>query len=129
MKKIMVCFAAGCLGALANSLAAWAAGSYGITGFFQVEMAPALSPAWIYPRIVWGGLWGLLFLLPLLNSRPFAKGGLISLAPTAVQLLVIFPQNGKALFGLELGLLTPVFVLLFNAVWGWVAAYAIRLAK
>ena len=130
MKKIMICFAAGCLGGLVNSIAAWAAGKYGLTGYFNVAMAPAFTPAWLYPRIVWGGLWGFLFLLPLLNARPLLKGTLLSLFPTLVQLLLVFPAKaGQGYFGLELGLLTPAFVIVLNAIWGWTAALAIRWAR
>jgi putative flippase GtrA len=61
MKKLMIYFAAGCLGALANSLLLWLAGEYAITKALGVSIAPALTPAWLYPRIVWGGLWGFCF--------------------------------------------------------------------
>jgi hypothetical protein len=38
-------------------------------------------------------------------------------------LFIVFPiKAGKGVMGLELGLLTPVFVLIFNAVWGLTAA-------
>lgn len=130
MKKLLICFAAGCLGALTNSLAVWAFGEYGITKQFGVAIAPALKLAWLYPRIVWGGIWGLLFVLPFLNSRLITKGAIISLFPTLVQLLVIFPiQANKGYFGLELGMYTPAVVVFFNLIWGIVAALAIKLAK
>lgn len=130
MKKLLICFAAGCLGALANSLAVWAFGEYGITKQFGVAIAPALKLAWLYPRIVWGGIWGLLFVLPFLNSKLITKGAIISLFPTLVQLLVIFPiQANKGYFGLELGMYTPAVVVFFNLIWGIVAALAIKLAK
>ena len=127
MNKILVFFAAGCLGALANSIAVWLFGNFGITASLGVSMAPSLTPAWLYPRIVWGGLWGLLFVLPILNSRLLLKGTVLSLLPTAVQLFVVFPlktHNGMA--GLELGFFTPLFVLFFNWVWGAVTALTIK---
>ena len=130
MKKILVCFAAGCLGALANSLTVWVFGDFEITREFGVAMAPTLTPAWLYPRIVWGGIWGLLFVLPLLNTRPFSKGALMSLFPTLVQLLVVFPLKAKkGYFGLDLGLLTPLFVVFFNLVWGVITALTLRFSK
>jgi len=130
MKKLLICFGAGCLGGLVNSLAVWIFGAYGITGRFGVSLAPALTPGWLYPRIVWGGIWGILFLLPLLNARPFSKGLLLSIFPTLVQLLIVFPlKAGKGYLGLDLGILTPLFVILFNMVWGVVAAFTIRWAK
>lgn len=130
MKKILVCFAAGCLGALVNSLAAWQAGALGITRWAGVLMAPSLSAGWLYPRIVWGGLWGVLFVLPFLKSRFLLKGTLLSLVPTAFQLLYVFPnKTGYGLFGIGLGMWTPIFVLVYNWIWGVVAAMTIRFSK
>ena len=130
MKKLLIYFGAGCLGALFNSIAVWFFGETGITKSFEVSIAPSLSPAWLYPRIVWGGIWGLLFALPLLQSKLLRKGSLLSLGPSAVQLFVIFPYKAnKGMAGLELGLLTPVFVIFFNWIWGVVTALAIKLAK
>jgi len=130
MKKLLIFFAAGCLGALANSLAVWAFGYYGVTSSLGVAIAPTLSPGWLYPRIVWGGLWGLLFVLPMLPSRLLLKGAILSLFPTAVQLFVVFPFVAhKGMGGLDLGLLTPLFVLFFNWIWGVVTESAIKFAK
>lgn len=130
MKKLLIFFAAGCLGALANSIAVWLFGYLGITSLFGVSISPALSPGWLYPRLVWGGLWGLLFVLPILKSRILYKGAVLSLLPTAVQLFVVFPYKAhKGMAGLELGLLTPLFVLFFNWVWGAVTALTIKFQK
>ena len=130
MKKLLIFFAAGCVGALANSITVWAFGHYGITKALGVSLAPALSSSWLYPRIVWGGIWGLLFILPMLDSKLLRKGSVLSLFPTAVQLFVVFPfKAGKGMGGLELGMLTPLLVLFFNWVWGITTAIAIKFAK
>jgi hypothetical protein len=130
MKKLLICFAAGCLGALVNSVAVWAGGEYGIAGHFNVAIAPALTSAWIYPRIVWGGIWGLLFVVPLLNSKPITKGVLLSIFPTLVQLLIVFPiQAKKGYFGLALGAYTPIFVVIYNIIWGLTTSLAIESSK
>ncbi|MEZ5524545.1 MAG: hypothetical protein R3E62_06195 [Pseudomonadales bacterium] len=130
MKKLMIFFAAGTLGALANSLTVWLFGDLGISASLGVAISPSLTPAWLYPRLVWGGLWGLLFILPMLQSRPLLKGTLLSLFPTLVQLFVVFPYKTRyGIAGLELGLLTPLLVLFFNWVWGVVTALAIRFAR
>ncbi len=130
MKKLLVFFAAGCLGALANSLAVWLFGKYGITTGLGVSIAPSLSPAWLYPRVVWGGIWGLLFILPMLQTKPIVKGTILSLFPTIIQLFVVFPYKAdKGIAGLELGLYTPLFVVFFNWVWGIVAALTIRFSR
>ena len=127
IKLLSAVFAAGCLGGLVNSLAVWLFGSVGITSAFGVKIAPTLSAAWLYPRIVWGGIWGALFLLPLFENRIVLRGLFFSLGPTLVQLLVVFPlKANKGFMGLDLGLLTPAFVIFFNAVWGITAAIWMR---
>lgn len=130
MKKLLVCFAAGCLGALANSLVAWQFGASGIARWAGVAIAPSLTPGWLYPRIVWGGIWGLLFVLPFLRSRFLLKGTLLSLLPTLVQLFVVFPyQAHKGVAGLSLGMWTPALVLFYNWVWGVITAVTIKYAR
>ncbi len=122
VRALSLCFAAGALGGLANAVAVWLAGRLGITTALGVGIAPALTAAMVYQRMVWGGIWGGLFLLPWRGSLLW-RGLVYSLGPTLVQLLVVFPyQAGKGDWGLDLGLLTPAFVVLFNAVWGWTAA-------
>ncbi len=130
MKKLLIFFAAGCLGALANSITVWLFGDLGITASAGVSISPSLSANWLYPRLVWGGLWGLLFILPMMQSKPLLKGTLLSLFPTLVQLLVVFPYKTRyGIAGLELGILTPAFVLFFNWIWGVVTALIIRFAR
>ncbi|WP_019528749.1 hypothetical protein [Dasania marina] len=130
MKKLYIFFTAGCIGALVNSLVVWQCGQLGINDMLGVAIAPNLTSAWLYQRLVWGGLWGLLFVLPFLRSRLLYKGLVLSLLPTAVQLFMVFPYSaGKGMAGLELGLLTPALVLFFNAVWGLVTALSIRIAR
>lgn len=130
LKKTLLCFAAGCLGALINSLVSWQAGELGLARWAGVALAPVLSAGWLYPRIVWGGLWGLLFLLPVLKSRFLLKGTLLSLLPTAAQLLYFFPhQTPHGLMGLKLGIWAPVFVLVYNWIWGLATAITLRLSR
>lgn len=123
LKKLSLIFAAGCLGGLVNSLAVWIFGTLGICAAFGVRIAPHLSAPWLYPRIVWGGIWGLLFLLPFAKRRFLIRGLLWSLGPSLVQFFVIFPLKAhKGMLGLDLGGLTPLFVLVFNAIWAMTAA-------
>ena len=126
-KRLTVVFAAGCLGGLTNSIAVWLFGLYGVTKTLGVGIAPALSAGWLYPRIVWGGLWGLLFLLPLFRNSIFKRGLVLSLGPTIVQLFVVFPYKAHhGMMGMGLGALTPLFVFVFNAIWGVTVAIWMR---
>src|SRR5205823_3427523 len=123
LARLSICFAGGCVGGLANSLAVWGAGVGQITTRLGVRLAPTFTYEWLYHRVVWGGLWGLLFLLPLLRRRSMLVRGIVfSLAPTLAQLFYFFPQSQRGRLGLQLGQLTPLFVFLFNAIWGITAA-------
>jgi hypothetical protein len=125
-RSLSLFFAAGALGGLVSSLALWLFGELGLDHTLGVSIAPELRSAWLYPRLVWGGLWGFVFVLPV-QLGWLARGLVLSLAPSLVQLLVIFPLRAhKGVLGLELGLLTPVVVLLCNALWGLVASWWIR---
>ena len=113
---------------LVNSLAVWGFGVLGITPAWGVRIAPAWSAAWLYPRIVWGGIWAALFLLPILGRRSIARGLLFSMGPTLVQLFIVFPLKAhKGVAGLDLGMWTPAFIVFFNAAWGLAAAAWLRL--
>lgn len=125
---VSLTFAAGCVGGLANSVAVWGMGKSGVTQKMGVSIAPEWSPAWLYPRIVWGGLWGFLFLLPYLQGSVFLRGLIFSLAPTLVVLTLVFPyQAKKGFLGLQLGKMTPVFALIVNGIWGIATAWWLTL--
>jgi hypothetical protein len=127
LDRAAMSFAAGAFGALVAGVAVWAAGAYRLTARLGVAIAPALTAGWLQPRLVWGGLWGFLFLLPL-QGRWWLRGLVVSLAPSAFQLLYVFPhETGDGVFGLRLGALTPVFVLATNAIWGLAAAWLLRM--
>ncbi len=129
LRRLSLAYAAGSFGGLVNSLAVVAAGSTGVSDALGVAIHPELTPAWLYPRLVFGGLFGLLLTLPLrLGAVPRAL--LVSLAPTAVQLFVVFPlKAGRGMLGLELGAATPLFVLVANAIWGLSAVAWLRLVR
>ena len=128
MRNLLLFFGAGALGGLISSLVVWLFGQYGINQSMGVALAPSLTPYWLYPRIVWGGLWGFLFLLPIIKGNLYTRGLLLSLVPSLVQLFIIFPYHTyQGIGGLELGILTPLLVLTFNAIWGLTSAIAIKL--
>ncbi len=129
VKSISLVFSAGCMGGLTNSLAVWFFGKIGLTGALGVSIAPALSPAWLYPRLVWGGIWGFLFLIPFLKGKLYLKGFIYSIGPTLVQLFIIFPVRAdKGIMGLDLGAMTPLLVVIFNAIWGITASFWLLLS-
>ena len=129
---LAVCFCAGMLGALLSGLLLCLAGEFGAFAMAGVQLAPQLKPAWFYPRLVWGGLWGVVYFLTVgpahARGRWASRGMLVSLLPTAFELLVVFPYwQGAGLLGRQLGKLTPLAVLLANLAWGLFTGVCCRL--
>ena len=130
MKKLLIFFSAGCAGGLAYGVAVSTFGDLGITSALGVSFHHNLTPGWVYSQIVWGGIWGMLFFLPLSQSNLFIKGTILSLLPTPFQLFVVFPLlTNHSIGGIDLGFLTPVIILFFNWVWGVATGFTLQLSK
>ena len=117
-KNLSLAFAAGSLGGLLKGLVAWFCGAVGFNALLGSHLAPALTPLWVYQHMVWGGIWALLFFLPLKGISYSSLGIIYSLPQTLVSLLVLMPRLGSGLLGLHLGHATPLLIFLFSLVWG-----------
>ena len=118
IRKISGAFTGGALGALLDSFNIWWMGVVGVSDWIGIGMKPEFAAPWVYKRMIWGGAWMLLLLLPVWKRRPVARGMLFSLAPSAMMLLVVLPSMGKGLFGLGYGVLMPVVVVALNFIYG-----------
>lgn len=129
---LSVCFSAGVLGALLSGVLLWLAGRAGLFDLAGVSLAPSWQAVWLYQRLLWGGLWGLVYFLAIGPSPPrgrwIRRGMWVSILPTAFQLLVVFPSwQGVGMLGSQLGRLTPLVVLTANLVWGLLTGICCRL--
>ncbi len=123
IRRVGMAYFGGAVGALVSSIALWLAGRAALTVMIGVAISPTLSVAWILPRILEGGLWGLAYPFLLRRGIPAVRAGLLlSLAPSMAQLFWTLPRAGQLMLGVGLGPLTPVVVLLTNALWGWTLA-------
>lgn len=121
LRRLSLAYAAGLAAALIASMALWAAGHFGVLAKLHVAIVPVLGLYWLYPRLIVGGLWGLQLILPI-GGSVFVRGIVLSLAPTLVMLLWIFPfQAGQGWLGLQLGLLAPIVIWAVNLIWAWTA--------
>jgi len=123
LRKLSAAFAAGAAAGAAVSLLYWYLADSGYLERAGISLRPSLTPAWLYLRATWGGLWGLLLLVPLQKNRPLLQGLIVSLAPTAAAFFYFLPRGPSGMLGLHSGYLAPVFILLLNALWGVAAAY------
>ncbi len=130
VKEWSLAYAAGAVGGIANGLAIWLFGLVGINQLLGVAIAPQLVTPYIYNKLVWGGIWGFIFLLPFPRLTYVSRGLIYSLAPSLVQIFIVFPLAlHKGVGGIELGDLTPLLVLFYNAVWGVVTAIWLKWSR
>ncbi|KAF0219098.1 MAG: hypothetical protein FD174_2184 [Geobacteraceae bacterium] len=122
VREISGAFTGGALGALVDSFNIWILGKAGVTAMLGIGLKPEFTPAWLYPRLVWGGIWMLLLMLPVLKKREILRGCAFSLIPSAMMLFMVFPEMGKGMLGLGFGVLTPLLVILLNFIYGIVAS-------
>ena len=122
IRKISVAFAGGALGGLVDSFNIWFMGKVGISDLIGLTMKPEFTAPWLYPRMVWGGIWMLLLLLPLLRKKVLLRGCLFSFPPSAMMLFFVLPGMGKGALGLGFGMVTPIVVIGLNSIYGMVAS-------
>lgn len=123
IRKLSGAFTGGAIGGLVDSINIWVLANLGITKLIGVTMKPEFTSPWLYQRMIWGGIWMLLLILPLWDKRPALRGSIFSLLPSAMMLFMVFPNMGKGMLGLGFGILTPVVVIGLNFIYGIVAAY------
>jgi len=126
VRQLTYLFSAGAVGGFFNALAIWI---FGMAGFSAAAGMPpsGWSPPTIYRQTVWGGIWGVIFVLPVFNRMPALKGILLSLAPTIVAYWYVIPMKMKAVPDFQPGLVLLLYVTLANIVWGLGAAYWLKL--
>ena len=124
-RNASIAFAAGALGALANRAALWMLGQAGVIPptHFAFPL-PEPTRLWIYTAIVWGELWGFLFLIPW-HARWWLRGIVFGLGPSLGVWLVIYPYVAHlGFFGANRGLMALVIPLVVNnIVWGLVSSW------
>jgi hypothetical protein len=122
-RKLSGSFTGGAIGGLVDSINIVVLGKLGITGMIGVSMAPEFTAPWLYQRMIWGGIWMLLLMLPVWEERTALRGCIFSLLPSAMMLFMVLPGMGKGMLGLGFGTLTPVVVVGLNFIYGAVASY------
>lgn len=129
LRNLSVAVVGGAIGGAATTLFVWLLGKLSVGGMLGSTLpAIPIDLAFIYRALVWGGIWGILFILPVLRRHWFWRGLLFSLLPTAALYFYFFPQHQLGMFGLVGGIVQPIGALIANFVWGIVAALWYRVA-
>ena len=122
VRNISLAFTGGAIGAFIDSFNIWFMGKVGISDLIGITMKPEFTAPWVYTRMIWGGIWMLLLLIPVLKDRIYLRGMLFSLVPSAMMLFMVLPSMRKGIFGLGFGMLMPAVVIALNFIYGIVAS-------
>lgn len=107
-------FGSGAFGACVLGLVAFALARLHVPEMLGLPTVERRVPEELYRIVVWGGLWGVLLVVPVMNRAWWLKGAIIGVLAT-VALVVYFNPS----------LRTPpiqiVYALVLNIVWGFAA--------
>ena len=121
---------AGALAALVTNLVIWILSGIGIFFFLDVRIAPvdlAPSAKWILERVVYGLVFGLFFLVPLWQSAPhWRRGLLVAAIPLTDLFLRRFPKQELGWFGLNAGVSLPITAIVIWLLWGMLAGWLLQ---
>lgn len=124
LRELALCFAAGAAGGAAKGLLVWACSYFPVSAALGGYLARALYAQnlphdnGLYARVVWGGLYAFLFLLPVARNSLWFSGLLWGCVITLLQWVILPLMHG----GLHIALIPVLSTLLLNCVWGWVTA-------
>lgn len=125
LRNLSLGFTAGGVGGAINAAFLYAVVAFGISAALGLGGLAFDYPQFLYKQVVWGGIWGLAFALPILAGSSWVVRGLvIGFVSSLVLFFVVFPSipDGPGVAGLGLGNMMPVLVLVANSIWGLVAA-------
>jgi hypothetical protein len=113
-RQLTLGFGAGAFGACILALVAFVLAQLKIPELVGASSPPA-DKAFLYRLIVWGGIWGLLLVVPVMNRAWWLKGIIIGLLATAALALYFAPplQQGSAT--------QIVYIVVLNSIWGLAA--------
>lgn len=128
MRKLFVSYSGGALGAVITCFVGWFLSNYGVFQDFGVNVTPKLTFDWLYPPLVWGSIWALLFVFPNPKHNTFLIALIVALVMTVLQLFLFYPETSvHGVEGPELDAATAIAVALLNIFWAAVTVSLIRI--
>ncbi len=121
-KKAIIAFISGCLGGVAVNTFNLLFGFLNLPRLVGFDFMPDFNLIDLLSDLGWGGLWGLLFLVPFLDGMITLKGILIGALSFCVQMLVAISYIHHHPVGLMDPLPLIAYLFGLNAFWGIVSS-------
>jgi hypothetical protein len=122
IRNSSLAFTGGAIGSFIDSFNIWIMGVVGLSDIIGISMQPEFTTPWLYKRMIWGGIWMLLLLIPILKNSIYLRGILFSLAPSAMMIFLVLPSMKQGVLGTGFGVLMPVIVIVLNFIYGIIAS-------
>jgi len=130
MKNALFVYGSGSVGALLACITFWLIQVLGLAYIIHMPNFPILSEAWLYPKIIWGGGLALCFALPFMRTNTLIKGVIFALIISLIELFLSLPFSPyKGAVGLNIGMYTFAFIMMFNLVWALMTGLMLKIAK
>ena len=126
--KLSLGFAAGAFGTVVWFIFFMLMGKLGIGAALGLKMSPPPSILiLLYKQLVWGGIYGFLLLVPVLENKWLIRGILLGVLATLAGWFYFIPARGGQMMGLNFGTAFPYVSIVLNAIWGAAAAWWYKL--
>lgn len=127
LRNILSAFGAGAAGGISNVVFLVVAAAVGLPALFGLTLPNFGTAAFLYKQMVWGGLWALVFLLPVVPRNWVTRAIIVALASASLTFFVFFPMGttdgkGPGIAGLNIGTLMPVYVIFADLAYAFVAS-------
>lgn len=128
LKRLSLSFASGMAGAFVARLVLYGFERWGVLSKFNVDLNASLDTVSLYPFLIWGGIFGLIFFFPIFGARNiFERSLLLALVPMLIMFLYVYPSvEHTGYFGFGYGVFTPLFVFILSFVWSLTTALWLR---
>lgn len=123
LRKVSAAFAGGVVAALLMAVVVWYLARLGLFARIGVTWRPGVSLNTLFFNGAWGGVWGLLFLLPVLKTQLLVRGMVLALPPAVFVLCYRMPHAGHGILGLNYGDWAPLVILASWLCWGIITAF------
>jgi hypothetical protein len=129
VQRVAICFASAVIGAVAVVAFSHLLFDAGVSEKLGVKAPVSLKSPDIYKPLFWGGLWGIPFglMIKAIWKRLYLIGFLYVLAPLLALFLFFLPKGGMGYFGLKVGPMFTLYLVLVNLPFGIITAFAARM--
>ncbi len=115
-RRLSLAFAAGAAGVIALVAFLWLLRESGVAASLGLRLPAPKLPDFLYSRIVWGGIWALLFVLPVMTRQWLLRGLVVGVLASLASIFYFNPAWKSAPFTFV------IVIFVANAIWGVAAS-------